>query len=61
MISKMWNSTNKEVINVILNAYKVLANKTMSETDIGKISKITEKELDRIMFWGSYQNVAETC
>lgn len=61
MISKMSNSTNKEVINVILNAYKVLANKTMSETDIGKISKITEKELDRIMFWGSYQNVAETC
>ena len=61
MISKMWNSTNKEVINVILNAYKVLANKTMSETDIGKILKITEKELDMIMFWGSYQNVAETC
>ena len=61
MISKMSNSTNKEVINVILNAYKVLANKTMSETDKGKISKITEKELDMIMFWGSYQNVAETC
>ena len=61
MISKMSNSTNKEVINVILNACKVLANKTMSETDIGKISKITEKELDMIMFWGSYQNVAETC
>lgn len=61
MISKMWNSTSKEVINVILNAYKVLANKTMSETDKGKISKITEKELDMIMFWGSYQNVAETC
>ena len=50
MILKMSNSTNKEVINVILNAYKVLANKTMSETDIGKISKITEKELDMIMF-----------
>ena len=61
MISKMWNSTSKEVINVILNAYKVLANKAMSETDKGKISKITEKELDMIMFWGSYQNVAETC